>query len=189
MYCFRLSTVCSFLIPFLLLITSVNSHLSAQSKETDSEHGAHKISLGIGHVYYGKQHADIKDFVVDAYVFNYDYIINSHWSIGSHNDIIIEDIRTHIAADHKTITEHKRPIITKAVGSYSPIKHAHLMFGIGDEISHLHNSLILNLGVDYGVTISHGWEIGAEINFDNKLKGADSWVLGIGLSKIISKHL
>lgn len=185
-------TYLGLIIKRLILITLLSSftNLYAQSHHTEGtdEHGLHKITLGLGHVYFGDREKEIKNLVVSAYILNYDYSINKRWSIGTHNEIIIEDIRTFEGEEHTLVKENERPVITKLIGSYGVLKNTHLQFGVGDEITSHHNYFLLNLGLDYGIHFYEGWELGGELTFDNKWHGSDSWMFGIGISKLFGSH-
>lgn len=179
----------------LLSITLSTSFLfaaqsvSAQSyEEEENEKGAQKFTFGLGHVYFqkGAQTEGLKESAVGAYTLNYDYLFNSRWSIGSHNDIIIEDIKKHEGSE--LLTEHERPVAAKLVGSYRPTKHAGIMFGIGEELAHSDSYFLSTVGLDYGWHLSKGWELGGEVTYDVKWHSTDSWIVGIGISKLISRH-
>jgi hypothetical protein len=181
------SLLCRLFAGILCVLSSFSSAFGQGHAGID-EYKLHKITVGVGHVYFAKSENEIRNHTLGAYLLNYDFIINKYWSIGSHNDILIEESRVYNEKEHTYLTEQERPLVTKVVGSFSPIRHAHLMFGIGDEITRLHNYLILNMGVDYGIHLSGGWELGGEINYDNKVQGSDTWIIGLGLSKLIGRH-
>ncbi|MBC7914032.1 MAG: hypothetical protein H7Y07_07915 [Pyrinomonadaceae bacterium] len=176
------------MIAAFVLLTSLPISTIAQSSVPQNQEsgGAHKFTFGLGHAYFAEKESGAKNVAVNAYVLNYDYVINKHWSIGSHNDLLIEGRTEKLGTSAFYSTE--RPMVVKAMGLYSPFKNSHFMFGLGDEINRTHNNLIINLGLDYGFPIAEGWEVAGEISFDNKIHGIDSWIVGFGICKTIRKH-
>ncbi|WP_374163977.1 hypothetical protein [Arcticibacter sp. MXS-1] len=164
----------------------------AEGKE-EEEKGAHKItfSLGHAHVHEGIENEEKKWLVMGAWGLNYDYMFNSKWSLGLHNDLILEEftVEKHLGEEESTILEREHPIATKLVGSYKPLKHISLMAGAGEEIAKGENYFLTTVGAEYGVHIPGGWEFGAELAYDIKWKAYDTWIFGFGISKVIpGKH-
>ena len=170
---------------FLILSAARVKGQAQHSSSERSEKGSHKLTLGFGHVYHQKteETSYLKNHAIDVYAFNYDYRFSSHWSLGSHNDIIFEDLDE---GEHK---EKALPLTTKIIGAYHTGKHLSLMFGVGDEIVHKENILLSTIGADYGWHFKGGWELGAEVLYDLKFHAADDWIVGLGISKIISRHI
>lgn len=170
---------------------SCNSKAAAAAEE-EEETGAHKITFSLGHAHVNKgiEDNESKWLVMGAWAFNYDYLFNSKWALGLHNDLIMEDFSVEDRKDgeEKTILERERPLATKLVGSFKPGKHLTMMMGAGDEIAKGNNYFLSTIGLDYGWHLPGGWELGAELSYDIKWHAYDTWILGAGISKIISKH-
>ncbi|KAA8483658.1 hypothetical protein BDE36_3161 [Arcticibacter tournemirensis] len=175
------------------VFTSFGSFAQEHSEATEeSEKGAHKFTLSIGHahVHEGIENGEKKWLVMGAWGFNYDYLINSKWSIGLHNDLILEDftVEKQSGEEEEIAIERERPLATKIIGAYKLDKHLSIMLGAGDEIAKGENYFLSTIGAEYGLHIPGGWEFGAELAYDVKWKAYDTWILGFGISKVISGH-
>lgn len=178
----------SIMTSVLLMGPSSNSIAQSSLPHKDETGAAHKITFGIGHVYFTENESEAKNIVLSAYALNYDYVINKHWCIGSHNDILIENESMYEGTITLKGIVTQRPVITKVVGLYSPFKDSHLMFGFGDEFSRSGNHFIINMGLDYGIHITEDLEIAGEISYDSKIHGVDNWIMGIGICRTIRRH-
>lgn len=178
-------------LPALLLLIVFNLFHSkkvvAQHKaESESEKGAHKLSLHFAEICYPK-HGDVfRGTALPAYSINYDYVLNSHWSIGSHNDVLLEDMKEEGAV--AGAQSFSRPVTAKLIGAYHYSKHLGCNFGLGDEVSNHENVLLTSLGADYVIHLRSNWEVGAEVSYDMKFDHTDNWVLGFGITRIIGRH-
>lgn len=160
---------------------------------TQTEEKGYKITLALGHahVHEGIQDGKEKWLMMPSWAFNGDYVINKHWAVGLHNDLILEDftVEEHLNNEEHTILERSRPFATKVVGTYKPGSHLGIMLGVGDEITREENLFLSTVGVDYGIHLNGGWEVVGELTYDVKWKSYDTWVLGFGISKFIgSRH-
>ncbi|PWG80363.1 hypothetical protein [Pararcticibacter amylolyticus] len=173
------------------LRTFAQEHVEGKHEE-DEEKGAHKITLGIGHahVHEGIEQDEKKWLVMGSWALNYDYLFNSKWSLGLHNDLILEDftVEKQSGEEENMTLERERPIATKLVASFKPGKHLSFMLGAGDEIAKGENYFLTTAGLEYGLHIPGGWEFGAELSYDVKWKAYDTWILGFGISKVIPGH-
>lgn len=149
----------------------------------ESEQGLHKLSFHFAEIRFPKEASGIKSSYLPAYCINYDYVLNSHWSIGSHNDILLENLE-----ENGESNSHNRPVTTKLIGAYHVTKHLGYSFGFGDEVNGNENVLLTTFGADYAFLVKSTWEIGAEVNYDMKFSHANNWVFGFGITKIIGKH-
>lgn len=158
----------------------------------EDERGVHKVSVSLGHahVHEGIEGDEKKWLVMGSWGINYDYLINSRWAIGFHNDVILEEFKVedHHGEDESSILERERPWAAKLVGSFKPFKHLSLLAGAGEEIAKEKNYFISTAGIEYGWHLPGGWELGAEISYDVKWNAYDTWIAGVGISKLIHGH-
>jgi len=158
-----------------------------------TEEKGYKFTLAMGHahIHEGIEAGEKKWLMMPSWAFNADYVINKHWALGLHNDLILEDftVEEHLNNEEHTILERSRPFATKIVGTYKPGSHLGVMLGVGDEITKEENLFLSTVGVDYGIHLNGGWEVVGELTYDVKWKSYDTWVLGFGISKFIgSRH-
>lgn len=153
------------------------------------EKGVHKISFSLAQVYFqeGKS-GEIRNTFVPAYTLNYDYMLTSRWSLGMHNDIPLQDIEKEDGLEPFALSASERPVATKLIGAYHTRKHFGFLFGIGDEIAHKESFFITSAGAEYEFHLKGSWQLGAELAYDYKIHTADTWTMGIGISKMLSLH-
>jgi hypothetical protein len=160
--------------------------------EDATEEGGHKFTVALGHAHVkeGIENGKNKWLVMGAWAINYDYLLNSKWSMGLHNDIIIEDftVERHLGEEEETEIEREIPIATKLVGSFNPGRHTSYIVGVGEEFAKGEHLFLSTVGVEYGVHLAKGWELGAELSYDIKWNAYDTWILGVGVSKTIPLH-
>ncbi|WP_407431040.1 hypothetical protein [Arcticibacter sp.] len=187
---YNLNSAVAFIACISFLALSKPSFAQPQGhKPMQTEEKGYKITLALGHahIHEGVQAGEEKWLMMPSWAFNADYVINKHWALGLHNDLILEDftVEEHLhQVDHKML-ERSRPFATKVVGTYKPGNHLGLMVGVGDEITKEENLFLSTVGVDYGIHLHGGWEVVGELTYDVKWKSYDTWVLGFGVSKFI----
>lgn len=180
------------LIILFVFNLGLNTSLQAQvefKKGHETEKGLHKITFSLAQVYFqNSKNDELKTSFLPVYTLNYDYMITSKWSLGSHNDIPLQDIEKEETLEFTKFTTSERPVASKLIGGYHPNKHLCMMFGVGDEIAHRESFFISSVGADYSFHLNHSWEFGAELSYDLKVNTADTWMMGLGLTKIITKR-
>lgn len=181
----KLLLSCMFLLAFSFpSLAQSSGHAHAQTEEK-----GYKITMALGHahIHEGVQDGSEKWLMMPSWAFNADYVIDRHWALGLHNDLILEDftVEEHLNDEEHTLLERSRPFATKIVGTYKPGAHLGLMLGVGDEITKEENLFLSTVGVDYGIHLNGGWEVVGELTYDVKWKSYDTWVLGFGISKFI----
>jgi hypothetical protein len=179
----------SLLAACLVFLTVAAKGQSEFKVRESGEKGAHRFTFSLAQVYFqeGKSN-EIRNTFVPAYTFNYDYMLTSRWSLGMHNDIPMQDIEKEEEFGHLNVTSSERPVATKIIGAYHTHKHLGLLFGVGDEIAHHENFFITSAGAEYEFHLKGSWQLGAELVYDYKLHTADTWMMGIGISKTIIRH-
>lgn len=188
---------CTLIALALLVFPGITSHVCAQTTEKaeaekEEKEQGYKITVAMGHahIHEGIAEGDKKWLVMASWAMNVDYVLNSHWAVGLHNDLILEDfaVEEHLNNEENTVLERSTPIATKVVGTYKPGKHLGFMLGAGEEFAKEENLFLSTAGLDYGWHLKGGWEVGAELAYDVKWKSYDTWILGFGVSKFIDGH-
>jgi hypothetical protein len=82
------------------------------------------------------------------------------------------------------------PFSVSLVGLFKPAKHWVFIAGFGREFEKEESLSLLDIGVEYGIELPKEWELGFTLEYENKFKAYDSWIFGIGFSKLIfsNKH-
>ena len=173
----------------LFLATAVIGH--AQHAETmHQEHhgmkGSHRITLGLGHTHISEGEVDGNRewLVVPSWSFNYDYWLSDNWAIGLQNDLVLETFV--IEHGNQELLERSYPWTVVPVAIYKPGKRWGFIGGIGAEYAKEQTLTLTRLGVEYGVHLPHGWEVGAAAVWDGKWNYYNSWGLAFTVSKIFS---
>lgn len=179
-----------FLLLLTLVLSSVFHKVHTQSIYPEAHPDAakgHRFKFATGHAHITKPSEDATSerSTLGALVFHYDYLFGKKWGLGTHNDVIIEQLPVaHVqnGEEHLSI-ERELPFATRIIGSYKPGKHTSFMFGLGDEINGSGHHFLSTVGIDYGWELSDGWEIGCECTYDFVRRASNNWVLGVGISK------
>lgn len=175
----------------LLIIASLffsSKHLMAQQKEEDEREDKihHRVSLIISHAHIpaanevnGSKHT----FIAASLGVNYELWFNNHWAVGLHNDITMQSFNVEKKEDNKIIAR-EFPVLSTLVAVYKPGKHWNFFAGQGREFEKNESFNVIKTGIEYGVELQEKWEIGFGVDYDFKIKGYNSWLVGIGISKI-----
>ena len=169
------------LICFHTVITYAQDHENNQ--EVFKPH--HSIALILGHTNTGQgtEDGENKWLSLPSWALDYNYYFNSKWSLGLHNDMILETFKV---KDHKTdqeSIERTRPIACVVVVSYKPGKHFSFELGAGGEFAKEENFLLSRVGVEYSMELVHTWELISNITYDLKWQAYNSMTIGVGISK------
>ncbi|WP_207420399.1 hypothetical protein [Desertivirga brevis] len=185
----RLFNKKSLLVAGLVFFAFAGKSQSEFKVHESGEKGMHRFTFSLAELYFneGKSN-EIHSTFVPAYALNYDYMFNSRWSLGMHNDIPMHDIELEEQAGESKSAETERPVASKIIGTYHTHKHLGLLFGFGDEIAHHENFFITSAGAEYEFHLKGSWQLGAEIVYDHKFNTADTWMVGIGISKTLTRH-
>ena len=163
-------------------------HQNNNEKDHDDEHfHKHSIAILLNHTFIGTGLDDeggSKTISVPSWAINYDYHFDHRWSLGLHNDIILEKFIVENKVEGEEILERETPIAVVAVGSYRPIVGLALELGTGIEFDKNENFGLLRLGAEYGIEIPQlKMEAIFGIDYDILFDGYDALNIGIGLAK------
>ena len=179
-------------ILLFLLLSPPDTLAQVSHPEQDDNKGGQKFTVALGHAHIkeGIEEGKNKWLVMGAWALNYDYLLNSKWALGIHNDIIIEDftVEKHLGNDEEKGIEREVPIASKLVGSFKPGKHMSYILGIGEEFAKRKHFFMSTVGLEYGWHLHNGWELGGELSYDIKWHAYDTWIFGVGVSKTIFPH-
>lgn len=169
----------------LLAILSVTNLKAQESKaETDKLH--HRVSLIISHAHIpaaNEVNGTKRVFVAASLGFNYELWFNSRWAVGLHNDIAMQSFNVERKQTAEVIAR-EYPILTTLVAVYKPAKHWSFFAGPGREFEKNESFNVIKTGIEYGIELPGTWEIGFGVEYDVKINGYNSVLVGIGISKI-----
>lgn len=172
----------TFLFYFLVLITTLGA---AQEKESENENFKphHSISLLLGHTYLseGNVEGEKKWLTLPSIGFDYNYVFSKKWSIGLHNDIVIENFK--VEDDKNEVIERTKPFASLLTTGYKPGKHFTFQLGFGGEFAKEENLFVTRIGVEYSLELPGEWEFLTNFSYDNKWKTYDSFCLSVGIAK------
>ena len=173
----------------LLVVTatiySQENDISIES-EFEGELKKHSLALALGHTYIsGGITEDNRQWIsAPSFAIHYNYKINKNWTIGLHNDIIIESfiIENPSSSDDELAREY--PISNILIGIYEFSENWGVALGAGIEWEKNENFALLRMGIEYGVDLKNpNYNLFFMLNYDLLIEGYDSFNFGIGINK------
>ncbi|SHM80461.1 hypothetical protein SAMN05444266_11188 [Chitinophaga jiangningensis] len=143
----------------------------------------HEIAVAIGHAHISKglnESGDRKWLIAASWSLDYNYNFNKKWSLGLHNDIILDDFE--VEREEKVINR-SFPVSSCLVGAFRPVEKLAVMLGAGGEFASGESFFLGRIGVEYGVELPKSWELSPGITYDIKFNGYDTWVVSLGIGK------
>ena len=175
---------------FFIITINLNGQEAEKIEVGDHEgmKGTHRISLLIGHSHlsHGIMENGKRGWtIIPSWAFDYDYWLSNSWALGLHNDMMIESFEVE---DHeKEVIERTRPITSLASVIFKPKEHVGFVLGMGGEFAKEGNFAVTRLGIESGWEMKKKWEFAISLNYDIKWNGYDTWVIGVGISKLLKK--
>jgi hypothetical protein len=71
------------------------------------------------------------------------------------------------------------------MGTYKPLKHFSILGGIGEELEKNESFTLVKIGMEYAFELPKSFELSISFQYDNKLDAYDTWLLGVGFSKLL----
>jgi hypothetical protein len=177
-------------LKYVLMLASTCLIKSAYSQECEvkanRENSPHqRVALIISHTHISAVNeytGEKKTFTAASVGANYEYWFNSKWAVGLHNDLVMQTFHVEQKADG-AVTKREYPLLATLVGIYKPREHWTVFTGPGEEFEKHENFTVIKTGVEYGVPLPKNFEVGFGVEYDIKIKGDDSWLVGVGVSK------
>ena len=172
-------------ILILLFLCFYSTILYAQEHEGEPFEPHHGVSLLLSHTNtaQGTEDGKKKWLVLPSWALDYNYFFSPKWSIGLHNDMIIETFKVENHETNNEVIERTRPIASVAVISYKPGKHFSFELGAGGEFAKEGNYFLNRLGAEYALELPHRWEFISNLIWDLKWQAYNSFSIGVGVSK------
>jgi hypothetical protein len=176
----------SILFGLILLLGSPCFVYSQTEHQEENQHkeSPHSISFLMSHTHIsqGSEGGVSRWLVLPSFGFDYNYKFSSDWSLGIHNDLILESFKI-IKPDGETELERTRPIVSILTAGYKPGKHLTYQIGVGGEFAKEEHFFLTRIGIEYGYEISENLEVFTNLVYDVKWAYYDSYVIGIGVTK------
>lgn len=162
-----------------------------QEEGEHSEHHnfRHSIALMLGHahIFQGRDLDGVDWIRAISVALDYNFHINGTWSIGWHNDIILQDflVESHIGGGSENkILEREHPIASLVVGTYKITHKFGIMLGAGGEFAPEENLFMSRIGGEFTTPFrDESWEFVVGLTYDIKWDAYDCWNLGVGVAK------
>ena len=170
---------------FLILFSL---QLSAQEESVEEVPlKKHSFTLSIGHTHIGEgvSNGKKRSLVLPSWGFNYDFHIDDNWSIGLHNDLIIEQFEVEVEGkDNVLVTiDRSRPISIALTASYRLNKFLILSAGTGQEIAPEEAFTIFRVGVEPYVELPNNFEILGTFAIDFRVDAYNAINFALGIAK------
>lgn len=123
-------------------------------------------------------------FIAPTWGFNYDYWPSEAWGFGLHTDLVLQQFK--IERHHgNEIIERINPIAVNAVALYRPTTNWTFLLGVGREFEKNESFNMFCGGLEFGLELPDDWELSMNLIYDNKINTYDSWMFGVGFSKLL----
>jgi hypothetical protein len=167
---------------FVLIIISSTSY----AQELKSKEFRNKLNLAIGHAHptqwVDANTGEKQKKILPAWALDYDYFISEKWLIGFHTDIVVESFE--IENFENKIIKRNYPLTGTLVLSRKITEELGVQLGTGLEYADKESYGLLRLGFDYGWKIRDDFELSALFNYDYKIEGYQTFMIGLGVSKL-----
>lgn len=185
-----------FLILFLFIVSSLTS--KAQENEHKKFHSYHSLALFISHtqeIESSDEHSEQEWISLPSWSLDYNFKFSSKWSIGLHNDVVIETIEVEDTgvSENENESENKSsnteietsyPFASAVMFSFKPGKHFSFLLGAGGEFVNSDSYFLVRTGAEYGYEISENWELNSNLTYDFKINTVNSLAIGLGITRI-----
>lgn len=175
-----------------LLFSNAYGQEVAEAAHNNSAKHTFRISAALGHslIRKGVQADNSYGISAASWALDADYWLTNHFGIGVHNDVVLENfiVEEHIGENDKEVIEREYPVAVVPVALFKTWEHLIIMGGVGEEFSKEKNFMVVRTGLEYGFHLPHDWELGLTVNYDVKKNAYDTWMFGLGVSKILRLH-
>lgn len=170
-----------FVLVFLLLVTC-QLHTYAQSlsahRNPTKDQSSLRVAILIGHTFIPVAHTH-ENILIPSWGLDLEYWFNHTWGLGWHNDLEIESFIIQRPGDESI--EREYPLVTTLDLLYKPAGGLVLLIGPGYEIARGQDYLLMRLGLEYEIELSHHWDLAPSFFFDSREGSFHTWSLGLGV--------
>lgn len=178
-----------FFVVFIIVVSATAQEAERkESTEQEGLRGTHRFSLIISHTHLSqgiKENNKRSWIVIPSWGFDYDYWIGDHWALGLQNDLMVETFK--VEDQDNTVIERTRPFSSIASVIFKPKEHIGFVAGMGGEFAKEENFAVTRFGIEACREMKKDWEFSISLAYDIKWNAYDSWLIGIGIGKLIKK--
>ena len=175
----------------ILIIVGLSCMAHSQTEQSNGEdlneqEEKHSLGIVISHSYISQGIIDGKRewLAAPSFGLNYNYKLNDKWSIGFHNDIIIESFIVENAEVSEEFLEREFPVSNLIVGTYKVTEAFGIALGTGVEWENNASFALIRIGADYAVGLRNkSIEVTFSLNYDSLINAYDSLNFGLGINK------
>jgi hypothetical protein len=175
----------------LVIYHAANAFAQENQEEASGEgrFRKHSISASLAHVHVKQGIEDgTRDWLtVPAFMVDYNYRFSEKWSAGVHSDFLLESFeieRFEADGTEDIIIEREHPVVVVGAIGYKPVHFLTIVAGGGVEFEKEKNFGVFRIGLEPGIEISEKWEMNFSLTYDVKIKGYDTWNLGVGMARL-----
>jgi hypothetical protein len=158
-----------------------------QHSGKDALHGnAHKLTVVMAHSHIPNALDENRNLIIPAWGLNYDYIFHHRWGVGIHSELLLQQFKIESHSDNKELIR-ENPVSISGVITFKPHHKWSVLAGGGVELESEENIAVLKTGIEYGIELINDWELGLSFELDHKIDTYNSWLFGVGFSKLFYK--
>lgn len=183
------------ILGFGFLVIGVSAQHDDSQADTHKASASHKefkhsvaVMLGHSHIDEGRDEEGNPEWItVASFAIDYNYHFNEKWSVGLHNDILLETFiveRYFSIGAEEEFLERKYPIASVVVVGHRVLPFLTANVGAGGEFAPGENFLMIRVGLEAGFHLKDpSWEFVTGINYDARFDAYDIWNLTAGIAK------
>ena len=179
------------LLAIVIFLCTLQFAHAQEAEEEESFTSFHRVTLALGHAHVPagvKENGNKEWLILGAWGLDYDYWFHPKWAVGLHSDVTLENFEVEDSGDETDgVLERSYPFATTLVGVFKPGEHFSIVLGAGGEFAKEGSLFLIRGGLEYGWELPGEWELGISVTNDFKVNTYDSWMLGLGVSKIFGK--
>ncbi len=171
---------------FLFPVFSANgqheeSQPSDLEKHQEHDFSHHRVAILLGHTHV-RTADEGKGLLIPAWGFDYEYWFNPKWGLGLHTDLELQTFI--IQADHaEEDLEREYPLVVSLDLMHNPWKGLVLELGGGYEFDRNRGFWLVQVGVEYEIHLSKGWDVFPTVFYDSRIQAYDTWTIAFGVGK------
>jgi hypothetical protein len=162
------------------------NQLNAQEiKEAESRKGTWIASIVMANTHVPSAALDGRAIaIVPTWGTELAYHVSDQWLIAYLSDLQLQSFEVD---EGEVKLERHFPWVNAIVGKYNLASRWTLILGPGIEIEKNRNLFVFKTGVEYVFEVNRRFEIGLNLNYENKEQVYDSWAFGVAFSKILKR--
>lgn len=125
-------------------------------------------------------------YIVPEIGINYDVFITPRFALGLHTDVILQKFEVKEFKDDIKV-ERMFPITMNLMVLYKPNSNWTVLTGGGAELEKNKSYSMAALGLEYEIELNDTWDVGFNVMFEHRIKAYNSFLFGVGFTKVFKK--